>query len=250
MDHLVFYSEGLDPEIVRSALTGVEVLTVYSRSLLIESLVDAPSLVGAVINVAEMTPHWAGFLASASRSFPLLPILVIRPAGTNDCPDGLVCLDDDASAETIQGALDDLVGGAPQRDRREHHRYEWPLRATLTGGDGTVHRVSEISAGGAYLESAGSSVGSGQVFDLQIHFQNFKMQVRCAILDPRHSSSRRSAGFGVRFVDLSDEAVEFVNRIVQDTLIKVLIDPSASPAVPSLDEDEDLLSIGDEFSLT
>ena len=159
-------------------------------------------------------------------------------------------MDDDASDETIQGALDDLVGSAPQRDRRKHHRYEWPLRATLVGGDGTVHRVSEISAGGAYLESAGSAVGSGQMCKLEIHFQNFKMQARCAILDPRHSSSRRSAGFGVRFVDLSDEAVEFMNRIVQDTLIKVLIDPSASPAVPSLDEEEDLLSIGDEFSLT
>lgn len=250
MDRLVLYSEGLEPEIVRNALSDVDVLTVYSQYRLIESLVDDPSLVGAVINVVEMTPQWATFLASASRSFPLLPILIVRPAGSNDCPEGFACIDDDVSLETIGEALDNLVGGAPLRERRKHHRYEWPLRATMTGGDGTVHRISEISAGGAFLEPVGFLGDSGQMCDLEIFFQNFKMLARCAILDPRHSSSRRSAGFGVRFVDLSSEAAEFVNGIVQDALVKILTDPSANPAVPSLDEEEDLLSIGAEFSLT
>jgi len=250
MDRLVFYSEGLEPEVVRSALTGVDVLAVYSQHSLIESLVDDPSLVGAVIDVVELTPQWTTFLESVSRSFPLLPILIVQPAGIDDCPDGFACMDDDASDEAMRETLDNLVGSALQRDRRKHHRYEWPLRATLPGGDGTVHRVSVISAGGAYLEPVGSLLDSGQVCDLEIYFQNFKMRARCAIMDPRHSSSRRSAGFGVRFVDLSDEAVEFINRIVQDALIKILIDPFTSPAVPSLDEEDDLLSIGDEFSLT
>ncbi len=250
MDRLVFYSEGLKREVVRNALTGVDVLAVYSQRSLIESLVDDPSLIGAVINVVELTPQWTTFLESISRSFPLLPVLIVQPAGTEDCPDGFVCMDDDASDEAIRGTLDNLVGSTLQRDRRKHHRYGWPLRATLPSGDGTVHRVSVISAGGAYLEPAGSLLDSGQMCDLDIYFQNFKMRARCAIMDPRHSSSRRAAGFGVRFVDLSDDAVEFINRIVQDALIKILIDPSASPAVPSLDEEEDLLSIGNEFSLT
>ena len=250
MDRRVLYSEGLEPEVVRSALIGVDVLAVYSQHSLIESLVDDPSLVGAVIDVVEFTSQWTTFLESVSRSFPLLPILIVQPAGTDDCPDGFLCMDDDASDEATRETLGNLVGSALQRDRRKHHRYGWPLRATLPGGDGTVHRVSVISAGGAYLEPVGSLLDSGQMCDLEIYFQNFKMRARCAIMDPRHSSSRRSAGFGVRFVNLSDEAVEFIDRIVQDALIKILIDPSTSPAVPSLDEEEDLLSIGDEFSLT
>ena len=250
MDRLVLYSEGLEPEIIGHGLSGVAVLAVYSQHSLIESLVDDPSLVGAVIQVMEMTTQWANFLTSISQSFPLLPVLIVHPPDADECPDGFMCMVDDASDETIRKTLDELVGGALQRDRRKHHRYEWPLGATLTGGDGTVHRISEISAGGAYLEPIGSVVGSGQTCDLEIHFQNFKMRAGCVILDPRHSSSRRSAGFGVRFVSLSEEAIEFVDRIVQDALVKILMDPSANPAIPSLEEEEDLLSIGDEFSLT
>ena len=250
MDRVVLYSEGLEPEIVRNALIEVDVLAVSSQLRLIESLVDDPTLVGAVISVAEMTAQWTNFLASVLRSFPLLPILIVRPSGPNDCPDGFACVDDDASDETIQEALDKLIGGAPQRDRRKHHRCDWPLRATFAGGDGTVHRISEISAGGALLEPVGHVVDSGHVYDVDIFFQNFKLRTRCTILDPRHVSSRRLAGFGVRFVDLSDEATTLLDRIVQDAIIEILVDPTASPAVPTLDEEQDLFSIGEEFALT
>ena len=250
MDRLVFYSEGLEPEIIRDALTEVDVLAVYSQRRLIEALVDEPTLVGAVIHVAKMDAQWSTFLDSVSRTFALLPVLLVQPAGAGDCPDGFSCMRDDASEETIQVALDNLVGTGPHRDRRQHHRFEWPLRAILAGGDGITHRISEISAGGAFLEPVGSILGSGAQCGMEIHFQNFKMRAQCAILDPRHTSSRRSAGFGVRFVDLSAEATEFIDRIVQDALVAILVDPTTKPSVPTLDEDEDLLSIGDEFTLT
>jgi PilZ domain-containing protein len=250
MDRLVFYSEGLEPEIIKAAVTDVDVLAVYSQRRLIEALVDEPALVGAVIHITELNASWSTFLDSVSRTFARLPVLVVRGDGSGDCPDGFSCMTDDASDEVIREALDTLVGAVPERERRQHHRFEWPLRGVLTGGDGSTHRISEISAGGAYLEPVGSMPGSGEQCGMEIHFQNFKMLANCAILDPRHTSSHKSAGFGVRFVDLSDEATAFIGRIVQDALIAILVDPTATPPVPTIDEEEDVLSIGCEFTLT
>ena len=45
MDKIVFYSEGLEPEFVQQALPGIELVTVYSRRRLIESLVDEKTAV-------------------------------------------------------------------------------------------------------------------------------------------------------------------------------------------------------------
>ena len=250
MDRLVLYSEGYEPEFIRSALTDVDVRAVYSQRGLIDALVDEPTLVGAVIHVPRMEEQWSTFLVSVSKTFSRLPVLLVQPSEESEHPAGFPHIPDDVSDDGLRQALDQLLVSEPNRDRRHHHRFEWPLRAVLADGDGTSHRISEISAGGAYLEPVGSGVGSGQQCGMEIHFQNFKMRATCAVLDPRHTSSRRSAGFGVKFVDLSPEATEFIDRIVQDALVAILIDPDAQPSVPTIDEEEDVLSIGDEFSLT
>jgi len=248
MDRIVLYSEGVEPERLTHDISDIEIVTVYSQRRLIECLVDDPSLIAAVVHIASVDPQWTRFLDSISQSFPRLPVLLLRPSPGAGCPDEYPCLNPDAPNANIGAAVQHLIGERGQSERRKHHRFAWPLTATLVGGDGVIHRISEISAGGAYLEPMATVFETGQAHQLEIHFQNFKMKASCVILDPRHTSSHKSSGFGVRFVDLSAEAASFIDRIVNDALVEVLLDPGAAPSIPSL-EDDDLLSIGSEFSL-
>ena len=41
----------------------------------------------------------------------------------------------------------------------------------------------------------------------------------------------------------------FVDRVVTDALIQALTNPESPPAIPSIETEEDVLAIGDEFSL-
>lgn len=235
---------------VGQVLPGVEVTAVYSPHRLVESLVDDPALVGTAINLTAVTDEWRELLRSIARAFPVLPTLVVLAPGAGSCPEGIQCVQDDVENDEFRRTFEKVFGAGQPRDRRTHHRFEWPLQVRFSDGDRTVHRISQISAGGAYLEPVSHPLDTGEVLEMEIHFQNFMMRARCEILDPRMSSSRRSAGFGVRFLELSADGAAFVDRIVNDALAAVLLDADARPSVPTIDEEEDILSIGGEFSLT
>ncbi|MFW5814890.1 MAG: PilZ domain-containing protein [Spirochaetota bacterium] len=247
MDQLVFYSGSTDPSDVPAALPEVAVTTVHDRHRLVEALVGDPHLIGAVVEIEAMNDEWDHFISSAKRSFPLLPLLVLTPV--NACHDEVACVDTNAEAGVVSERIAEFFAVPRQRERRDHHRFDWPLRASLAGRD-EVHRIRELGAGGAFLEPATSIPPPGSTCEISICFQNFTMTATCEILDPRHVSSRSAPGFGVRFTSLSPRASAFIDRIVADALASMLLDPSARPEVPSIDEEEDVLAVGDEFSLT
>ncbi len=248
MDRLVHYCEGVEPSIIQVAASDVEVVAVYSRHRLAQALIDEPSLLGAILDLDEMTTDWLAFVESVLMSFPLLPVLLITPELPASCPDTVMCLLREAPESELRSAIGKLTGSHLPRERREHHRYQWPLRATI-GTDDTVHRISEISAGGAFLEPVGTAVRGGEEHEITIYFQNFRMRTRCSVLDARHVSSKNTNGFGIRFTNLSPEGTDFIDSIVHDALIATLTDPTAEPEIPMLNEEEDLLSIGEEFAL-
>jgi len=249
MDRIVFYSEGLEQEFVQHILPAVTIDTVYSRRRLVESLVDEPYLVGAIIDIARLSPDWTTFLNAVAASFSVLPVMVALQEDHQGCPEQFLCVNRNGSDTEVSEALKKHFGNIEKRNRRRYHRFSWPLTARVVGGDGTVHRVTEISAGGAYLEPSSSAVGAGDTCELEIEFRNFRMTTTCTILDPRRVGSHYGPGFGVRFDTISDPARDFVNRVVSDALIQTLTNPESSAAVPSIETEEDVLAIGDEFSL-
>lgn len=251
MDRLVYYEGVDDPTDLHQAVPAVEMTTVANRRSLVEALVGDPQLVGAIIELDELDASWRRFLESARRSFPLLPIVVIAPAGPDAeaPPQGVETIDSAAGADSVAASVARRVSVPRRPERREHHRFDWPLRASLVGTD-EEHRIRELSAGGAFLVPATVIPPPGSTCDIRICFQNFTITTACEILDPRHTSSRHDSGFGVRFVSLSDEASAFIDRIVNDALAKLLLDPDSEPAVPSIDEEEEILAVGDEFALT
>ena len=246
MDELVFFTTALKPPVIEAALPGVRVRPVYSRFSLVEALVESPELVGALVDVDELTDEWTHFLQSARESFPLLPIAVTAKGG--GCIEDTYCLDLNVDPSDLGTQLAEFFGGPRAPERRQNHRFAWPLRARIEGSN-IEHRIAEISAGGAFLEPIAPIPGPGSRCTISIEFQNFGLNTTCEILDPRHVSSRARPGFGVRFVDLSEKAADLINRIVNDALAQMLLDPSARPQVPTIEEVEDVVDLGDEFSI-
>lgn len=253
MDRIVHYSEGLEPEILQQiateALPNTEMVTCYSKRRLVEALIDEPELVGVVVDTRELDHDWLRFIDSAMSHFPLLPVLVAHAAEIDSCPEGYLCVNWDADDATLSAALVGAFGHVRSQNRREHHRFDWPLRAELSEVSGTTYSIRELSAGGAFLVPVTAKPESGETHDIDIYFQNFKIRTQCTVLDARDGTDTRSPGFGIQFEDLSEPTREFINRVVEDAIVQTLTDPAAEPAVPSIDEEEDVLAIGDEFSL-
>jgi len=243
MDQVVFFSREIDAELVTEALPEVAVSTVYARRTLVEAILANAQLIGAVVE-PDASDDWPAFLASIRRSFPLIPLLVLSDA----CTDGYTCVDPELPREQLVRVMADFHSAPRPTERRRYHRYEWPLRATIAGSS-TVHRIHEISAGGAFLEPVSPIPEPRTECEIQIRFQNFTMTTNCEILDPRHVSSRAAPGFGVRFTALSGTAEEFIDSVVTDALARVLLDPTSVPEVPSIDEEEDRKVVDSPFAV-
>jgi len=253
MDQFVLYvgTAVKDPNIGEVADAAVQ--TVFYQKDFIEALVDQPHLVGAAVLVTEIDEEWSALLDSVTRSFPLLPLLVAAANHVNaNLPEvsSITAVTIDASdRSSVKQILERFLSEPGPRDRREHHRFDFPLQARLHSSDEPLHDIRQISAGGAFLVPGGNTPPTGTECEIEILFQNFAINTVCKILDPRDSSSNLGPGFGIRFTSLSPAAASFIDRMVQDALVAVLTDPDQEPAVPTLDEDADLLSIGDEFTL-
>jgi len=250
MDRLVLYSDpSLDP-VPEVAVRGYDLVTVHYTRDLVDAIVDEPRLVGAIMLMRVAEESWKRLIVSVKKSFPLLPLLVGTRAPFSKPPATIETFTfTDSNAETSMRATA-FASAHAATERREFHRFDFPLRAKLDATDAPIHRVGQISAGGALLVPNKTTLTPGTICEIELLFQNFSITTTCEVLNPRHVDSTAQDAFGIRFTSLSPAAISFIDRIVHDALIETMMNPDARPAVPSLDEDEDLLSIGDEFSLS
>lgn len=259
METILLYSEGIEPQPVSYAFPGADVVVCDTQRELIDELVARPGLLGAVIDIARPDASWQRFLRSVGKSFPMLSVfLLVGDTEFALCAE-MPCMQRTTSEAEITARLAVHFVEPKKRNRRRYHRFCWPLTASLqvpgtpcapeTDDGACGFPVVEISAGGALLQSGSVTLNSGQRGTITIGFQNIQMRAECEILDPRHSSSNSVGTFAVRFVGLSEEAQSFIDRVVSDALIAVLLDPSLAPDVPSIEEDDEILLVSDEFSL-
>jgi hypothetical protein len=263
MDTVILYSEGIDPNLVQFAFPATDVLTCYSKRTLIDHLVGRPELLGAILDLREPDDEWTAFLKSVRQSFPMLNVFILTGAENSELCSWYPCMSRNAHEHKLAARLAVYFAEPKSRNRRQYHRFCWPLAASLetpdtpysaNNGNGGSHSacgfpVVEISAGGAFLEHQGTLPPSGARGTITICFQNMHMKSTCEVLPARQTTSSRPAGFAVRFTNLSDQATAFINRIVQDALMSVLLDPEQQPQMPSIEEDDELLVGAGEFSL-
>lgn len=250
MDRLALYSDpSLDPA-PDIAVPGYDVVTVHYTRDLVDAIVDEPRLVGVIILMRVADESWKRLIVSVKKSFPLLPMLVGTRAPFNKPPATIETFTFGESDAESSATIAAFANAHAASERREYHRFDFPLRAKLDAADTPIHRVGHISAGGAFLIPNKTALRPGTTCEIELLFQNFSITTTCEILSPRQVDSTAEEGFGIRFTSLSPAATSFIDRIVHDALVETMMNPDARPAVPSLDEDEDLLSIGDEFSLS
>lgn len=244
---IVLLSTRVTPEIVRRAIPDATVYPVSSRRALIDRLLDRTNPCGAIIQIEVFDEDRRAFLQSTARHFPILPVLVVAgDDGCESCPRTLSCVDAGADEERLHQSIADAM--ARSGERRRDNRFEWPIRARFVDGDGTIHQVSEISAGGAFLEPHGPIGDRDALRTIELFFQNFTITTTCTILDSRFVSSRKANGFRIRFESISEGAREFINRVVDDAIVKLLLDPTTKPAIPTIDEDDLVLQAIPEFA--
>jgi hypothetical protein len=199
----------------------------------------------------EAVEKAVSFLKSVKLNFPLLAAGVILP-GTGmvsnfqtELPGFTFFKKDDAG---LNSKLIEFIKNSRNNNQRESNRFSWPLNAYFTDEAGVCHslEIFSISAGGAYLKSTKLMPRPGTAGHVKIEFHNFEIESKCIINDSQTRSSNYPFGFSIRFAGLNEKAGETLKKIIDDAIIKILLDPTAEPEVPSLDSEE--LSI-DSFTL-
>jgi hypothetical protein len=254
MDRVLILFQGHDPSALRAALAETEILPMDSREELAHSLISLDDIAMFVCELGNGQDDLESLVPSVRKCFPLLPIVAIADAEAQERTRASVdaAVSPQEVAECGEQVLAQHVSRGIQNNRRQYHRFDWPLEATLyqDGESQDTRRVRALSAGGAYLEDSRENPTEGGRYEIEIQFQNFKLSTECTVLDRRSGSSLFPPGFGIRFEELSAEAQEFIDRVVNDALMEILLDPTAQPDVPTMDDDDLVLTSADEFELT
>ena len=247
MRKILVYLQTINPRELQELLDDCELLTVSTKLALVESLIEEIDLFWLLIQLERVDDEWHSFLDSVKKSFPILDSGIVALPGAGAIPDGYDFIDGNLNNNQISEEIQKRLSHISAGNRRMHHRFDWPLRGYLSADteEHSEYRVRSISAGGAYLETR-VYPERGSTGNLRIEFQNFSLHTPCEILGPRQASSNLPPGFGVRFVGLSPDVEQRIDKIVNDALIHTLLEPEAETPVPFIGGDE---SLPDAFTI-
>lgn len=252
MERIVLYAQGAachDLPVELGSSSGHEVQTVARPLELARAVIQSGPVLAAVVCVDPLEEDLRRLLCSLKRSFPLLNLCLVTAADQGSARhEGWALVDSRQGAPSLARQVRAFVDTVSSAERRERPRFDWPLLGRLApqalpaGAHWQDHAIWALSADGAFLDGP-SAPPAGLRATLVIRFQNAQLAVACEVLDPRRASSRLPAGFAVRFVELSEASRQVLERIVEDALLRTLLEREPGPAeIPTLGEEE--LSIG------
>jgi hypothetical protein len=242
MNKVLVYTQTLDPQTIISALGDQEVTSVNSFLRLAERVVEEKNLLCVLIQIDGLDEECQKFLTSLKKNFPILGVGVITKDTSADLPQGYSRIDVRLQGDAFNQEVQNFISSLVMTNKREHNRFDWPLRGflSLDGKTWTEYPLRSISAGGAFLECGSSLPVPGSRGVLRVVFQNFKMLTRCEVLDARQASSNLPPGFGVRFTELSDASKMIIDQIVQNALVSSLVEPEREVVTPTLGGEDQL----------
>lgn len=240
-ERVIVYTDTLTIETIIPSLGDREILRAASKGELARAIVERNRVIALIIEKTKIGESFLRLLSSIKRSFPLLEICLIADQGAVPTSSGRVPSEyrvvrpGDRMTEDLKA----FVSGIDVADRRDHPRFDWPLKGCLSldGRSWQDHNLWALSANGAFLESPTAAPEQGSTATLRISFQNSRMVTGCEVLDRRASSSRLPAGFAVRFTRLNEDSVELIDKIVQDALVQTLLEPDYESEIPTLDDE-------------
>ena len=132
--------------------------------------------------------------------------------------------------------IEEFINNSQNRNKRVSNRFSWPLTAWFSGNDVEWEELEifSISSGGAISKVKFSFPGGGSRAKVKINFANFSLESECEVVDSQSRSSYYPFGFSIKFTSISDKGRVVLNKLIDDAVIKILMEPESEPAVPSL----------------
>ena len=95
-------------------------------------------------------------------------------------------------------------------DRRSQERLEVCLEAVWDGSGNRSARITDLSEGGCYVDTTGETL-TGELLNFRVQLPNGNWLE----LTGEVAHQMRTVGFGLRFVELSDEQREQLRQFIE-----------------------------------
>ena len=229
MDKVIVYSQHLSLD----SIENTEIVNIRTKEKLAKALVSEENIRCLVIDIPEISEDHISFFASVKTNFPLLEGIVLTP-DTDRIIRGYRKADRNNPDYTSQ--IEEFIKNAQNRNKRAGNRFSWPLTAWFSSDDIDWQELEifSVSSGGAYLKTETIMPVWGSHANVKIIFANFSLETSCEIVDSESRSSNYPFGFGIRFLSVSEEGKVILNKLINDAVIRILLEPDSEPEIPSL----------------
>ena len=233
MDSVIIFSEKIDID----DSNEVKTVKVFSKAELARTLVSEENIRCLIADIPDLNDEYINFFSSVKKSFPVLECAVLT-AETGKMIDGFEIIN--TSENNYISAVRDFIENSKNRNKRVANRFSWPLSAWFSQNntDWQDLEIFSLSSGGAYLKTDSIFPNGGDKGKLKINFANFSLESDCEVVDSQSRSSNYPFGFGIKFTSLTKEGILVLNKLINNAVIKILMEPETEPEIPSLGGDE------------
>jgi len=233
---IICYSESEKIKQLFENAPDLQVSLANSQENLAAAIVEESHPVGVFIQLEQLNERWSGFISSLKKCYPLLPLYLILPeeqiAVAEKAGHRVFGLNDESLPDKVTRELVSVHG----QDKRKHPRFDWPLmgKLDLPGRSSEKFRVRSISSSGAFMESENYFPEVDKCGTVVITFHDFNLLSGCRITGKRAISDNLPSGFGVEFTDLTPTSIEIIEGMVEDELLRTLLEPDKPVRPPSI----------------
>ncbi len=229
MDTVIVFSDNL----YLDDFNGIKIKKVFSKEELAHALVTDEYIRCIVAEIPEISDEYFGFFNSVKINFPMLEGVILTPESDKTIH-GFSFID--ADKDDYKESLKRFINNAENRNKRGANRFSWPLKAWFSENDIEWNELEifSVSSGGAYLKTDMIFPGGGSRGKIRINFANFSLESECEVIDSQSRSSNYPFGFSIKFTSLTNEGKIVLDNLVNDAVIRILMEPEAEPEIPSL----------------
>ena len=229
MDIILVFSETIDLKNSYDA----EIRYIYSRAELARTLVSEENIRCLVADLPELTEEYVNFFTSVKINFPMLEGAVLT-SETEKTIRGYKIIS--RKGDNYISELGNFIENSQNRNKRGANRFSWPLTAWFSEDDVDWHELEifSVSSGGAYLKTDEIFPELGSKARVKINFANFSLESGCEIVDSQSRSSSYPFGFSIKFTSISEGGILVLNKLINDAVIKILMEPESDPEIPSI----------------
>ena len=229
MDKVLVFSENIKIENIKN----LEIKYIYSKEDLARKLVSEDRIKCLIAEVPQINEESFLFFNSIKMNFPMLEAALITSESEKTIHGYNIINMNDLN---YYNKIEEFINNSQNRNKRVSNRFSWPLTAWFSGNDVEWEELEifSISSGGAYLKSNSVFPGGGSRAKVKINFANFSLESECEVVDSQSRSSYYPFGFSIKFTSISDKGRVVLNKLIDDAVIKILMEPESEPAVPSL----------------